>query len=191
MNRIRENHEVCRLKVEEYKKRGETYAMIQRKFIGSEIHIVSEKPEELFPCDLYKMAALKCVAELMNDCLDNIYEIVHPAYPKTFRPQLYISSAKEINAVAIGNGEIVVYAGLIFKVIELIEQKYTDDILNEYDILKSISKDEVRAGIRVYTWRFIVLHELFHMWHAHGIWRSKYHFNENGKVVYRVPDPRY
>ena len=61
------------MKVEEYKKRGETYAMIQRKFIGSEIHIVSEKPEELFPCDLYKMAALKCVAELMNDCLDNIY----------------------------------------------------------------------------------------------------------------------
>lgn len=54
-----------------------------------------------------------------------------PAYPKTFRPQLYISSSKEINAVAIGNGEIVIYAGLIFKVIELIEQKYTDDILNE------------------------------------------------------------
>ena len=50
------------------------------------------------------------------------------------------------------------------------------------DILKPISKDEVRAGIRVYTWRFIVLHELFHIWHAHSVWRSKYHFNENGKV---------
>ena len=46
--------------------------MTQRKFIGNEIHIVSEKPEELFPCDPYKMAALKCVAELMNDCLNNI-----------------------------------------------------------------------------------------------------------------------
>lgn len=48
--------------------------MIQRKFIGSEIHIVSEKPEELFPCDPYKAAALKCAAELMNDCMDNIYD---------------------------------------------------------------------------------------------------------------------
>ena len=27
-----------------------------------------------------------------------------------------------------------------------------------------------------------VLHELFHIWHAHSVWRSKYHFNENGKV---------
>ena len=156
--------------------------MIQRKFIGSEIHIVSEKPEELLPRDPYKAAALKCAAELMNDCLDNIYEIMHPAYSKTFRPQLYISSSDEINAVAIGSNEIVIYAGLIFKVIELIEQKYTDDILNEYDILKPTSKDEIRAGIRVYTWRFIVLHELFHIWHAHGVWRSRYHFNENGKV---------
>ena len=51
--------------------------MIQRKFIGSEIHIVSEKPEELLPRDPYKAAALKCAAELMNDCLDNIYEIMH------------------------------------------------------------------------------------------------------------------
>ena len=156
--------------------------MMQEKHINGEIHIVSEKPEELFPCDPYKAAALKCAAELMNDCLDNIYEIMHPAYPKTFRPRFYISLSNEINAVAVGSSEIVVYAGLIFKVIELIEQKYTDDILNEYAILKSISKDEVRAGIRVYTWRFIVLHELFHIWHAHGIWRSKYHFNENGKV---------
>ena len=156
--------------------------MLQAQQVGGIIHIVSEKPEELFPCDPYKAAALKCAAELMNDCMDNIYEIMHQVYPKTFRPQLYISSSKEINAVAIGRCEIVVYAGLIFKVIELIDQKYTDDILNEYDILKPISKDEVRAGIRVYTWRFIVLHELFHIWHAHSVWRSKYHFNENGKV---------
>ena len=156
--------------------------MIQKKYIGKEIHIVAEQPEELFPHDLYKASALKCASELMNNCLDNIYEIMHPAYPKTFRPRLYISSSGEINAVAIGSGEIVVYAGLIFEVIKLIEQKYTDDILNEYDILKSISGNEIRAGIRVYTWRFIVLHELFHIWHAHSTWRSKYHFNENGKV---------
>ena len=46
--------------------------MIQEKHINGEIHIVSEKPEELFPCDPYKAAALKCAAELMNDCLDNM-----------------------------------------------------------------------------------------------------------------------
>lgn len=64
--------------------------------------------------------------------------------------KISVGLSNEINAVAVGSSEIVVYAGLIFKVIELIEQKYTDDILNEYAILKSISKDEVRAGIRVY-----------------------------------------
>ena len=97
--------------------------MIQKKYIGKEIHIVAEQPEELFPHDLYKASALKCASELMNNCLDNIYEIMHPAYPKTFRPRLYISSSGEINAVAIGSGEIVVYAGLIFEVIKLIEYR--------------------------------------------------------------------
>lgn len=64
--------------------------MIQRKFIGSAIHIVSEKPEELFPCDPYKAAALKCAAELMNDCMDNIYEIMHQVYPKMKSEQGFV-----------------------------------------------------------------------------------------------------
>ena len=45
------------------KNEGETSGMIQSKYIGNEIHIVSEKPEELFLCDPYKAAALKCVLE--------------------------------------------------------------------------------------------------------------------------------
>lgn len=51
--------------------------MIQKKRIGNKIHIVSKKPAELFPYDLYKATALKCAPELMNDCLDIIYEIMH------------------------------------------------------------------------------------------------------------------
>ena len=39
------------------------------------------------------------------------------------------------------------------------------------------------SGIRDYFWRYIVLHELYHLWHRHGLWKSLYEFDDNEKVI--------
>ena len=155
--------------------------MIKMRIIGRTIHTISDNPAELFPDEPYKVAALKCALEIMNDCLDYIYDLMHSAYPHIFRPKIYLSSSEEINAVS-SQKDIVVYTGLILTVISLINQKYTDAVLDKYDILKTLTRDEIRAGLRVYTWRFAVLHELFHIWHTHLLWINKYQFSVDGKV---------
>lgn len=155
--------------------------MLEVREIMGENHVISENPLELFPKEPYKVAALKSVLEMMNDCMDYIYDLVHSSNPKIFRPQIYLSASTNINAVSTQK-DIIVYTGLIFNVIMLINEKYTDEILDKYEILKSLNKEEIRAGLCVYTWRFIVLHELFHIWHSHLAWLNKYKINADGKI---------
>lgn len=159
--------------------------MSEIRNIMGKIHVISENPLELFPKEPYKVAALKSALEMMNECMDYIYALTHPSNPKTFRPQIYLSASTDINAVSTQK-DIVVYAGLIFNVIKLINEKYTDEILDKYEILKSLNKEEIRAGLRVYTWRFIVLHELFHIWHSHLAWLYKYKITAAGKIETRI-----
>lgn len=155
--------------------------MIEMRNIMGEYHIISENPLELFPKEPYMVAALKSALEIMNDCVEHIYGLFCTVNPKIIRPKIYLSTSNEINAVATQK-DIIVYAGLICNVIKLINEKYTDEVLDKYDILKTLSKEEIHSGLRVYTWRFIVLHELFHIWHSHLAWINKYTINDCGKV---------
>ena len=50
--------------------------------------------------------------------------------PKIIRPKIYLSTSNEINAVATQK-DIIVYAGLIYNVIKLINEKYTDEVLDK------------------------------------------------------------
>lgn len=159
--------------------------MLEMRNIMGENHIISENPLELFPKEPYTVAALKSALEIMNDCVDYIYGLVCTSNPKTFRPKIYLSTSNEINAVAMQK-DIIVYAGLVYNAIKLINEKYTDEVLDKYEILKTLSKEEIRSGFRVYTWRFIVLHELFHIWHSHLAWINKYKFNAGGVVETKI-----
>lgn len=155
--------------------------MAEKRKIMGEIHVISKNPLELFPNEPYKAIALKSALEVMTDCIDYIYDLAHPSNPRTFKPQVYLSASMNINAASMRE-DIIVYAGLIFNAIELINEKYTDKVLDEYEILKLLNREEIRAGICVYAWRFIVLHELFHIWHAHLTWINKYKINADGKI---------
>lgn len=159
--------------------------MVEKIEIMGEVHIISKEPQELFPRNPREVIVLKSAMDMMNDCLDYIYDLMKPSNPQIFRPQLYLSASHEINAVSIQK-DIIVYTGLIENVISLIEKKYPDHVLEKYSILKSLDKDEIRSGLRVYTWRFVVLHELFHIWHAHITWLSNYRFSESGKIETRI-----
>lgn len=147
--------------------------MVEKRIVTGKIYVISDNPVELFPKEPYKVVTLKIVLEMMNDCMDYIYDLVHSLNPKTFRPKIYLSTSDEINAFSTKK-DIIVHAGLVFNVIKLINEKYTDSVLDKYNILESLSRDEIRVGIRVYVWRFIVLHELFHIWHSHLEWLYKY-----------------
>ena len=159
--------------------------MVRKLILSKDKEIsISKDAGELFPDDFVKATNGNYVLEIMNNCLDTIFEYVHSFYPKVFRPMLFLSNCSECNAFAnYQNNFIVIYWGLIEQAATLIEQRYTEKILNKHECLKEMSVREVHTGVRVYLWRFVALHELYHLWHGHGKWMKKYHFDDNGKIV--------
>ena len=148
---------------------------------------IFENETEIYKGDFEKKMACLTAMEMMNDCLNYIYQLLHPMYPKVYKPRIYLADKNEPNAFAQPTGEadgyIVVFSGLIFSFLNLIEEKYTEDVLKKYKIFEGIPQEEVLSGIRVYFWRYIVLHELYHLWHRHGLWKSLYEFDDNEKVI--------
>ena len=150
--------------------------------INGVIHTVSKDASELFPTDTAKEAAVASALEMMNDCLDYIYNWVKSIHSGVFCPELYASASKAVNACA-RDKCIYIYSGLVMEVVDVIENKYTEEVLDKYSILKSLDRPQILAGLRVYTWRYVVLHELFHLWHSHLDWKKRYRFVDDRKIV--------
>ena len=124
--------------------------------------------------------------DVMNNCLDVIYDLLKTSYPKIYRPELCLSNSMEVNAYADhSNKRIVVNKGLILYAQTLI-QRYKNVTLEEYHILEGQNEISVQSGIRVHLWRFVILHELYHLWNGHSQWKAQYRVNENGKIVLRT-----
>lgn len=125
---------------------------------------IFENETEIYKGDFEKKMACLTAMEMMNDCLDYIYQLLHPMYPKVYKPRIYLADKNEPNAFAQPTGEadgyIVVFSGLIFSFLNLIEEKYTEDVLKKYKIFEGIPQEEVLSGIRVYFWRYFL----------YGIW---------------------
>ena len=153
--------------------------------IGKKTYNISKTGTDLFPGDSTKCAQLFSALDLMNNCLDTIYAIMSGEYPKAFRPELFVSDSDEINAFAYNGNEIIIHSGLIFSAVKLIEQRYTEELLRKHAILKDYSHQKVLSGIRVYFWRYIVLHELYHIWEGHHFWRLVYDTNSDGDIIQR------
>ena len=67
--------------------------------------------------------------DMMEDCLDYIYNLMKPHYPNVFKPELYISDSKERNAIAYQGKTIIIFSGLIIQQADYIEKKYTPELL--------------------------------------------------------------
>ena len=160
--------------------------MITEVNLDGEKYRLSTDAKDFFQDDQVKQGNAAIVLDLMNNCLDTIFNLVKPHYPKAFRPMLYLSEKSETNAMAVGGKYIVVCSGLIFRTIELINQRYTKEVLERYGLLKGYSPEKVRSCLRVYTWRYVVLHELYHIWNGHSAWKSRYKFDKNGKIIQRL-----
>ncbi len=126
-----------------------------------------------------------CALEMMQDCADYIYNLAHPYYPKAYIPDLYLAKTDEVNALADPNGKIVIFSGLLKESILLIEKRFNDDLIKRYNILPHIPPAVIRSAIRVNLWRYIYLHELYHLWHRHAEWKQNYAFVGNGILLKR------
>lgn len=143
---------------------------------------ITQNPEDFYCHDAIKLAYCKSALDLMNNCLDTIYQTVHSHYPTAFRPDIYLSDGSEENAFTDGS-RIIVYSGLIFNSVALLNQRYSPEVIDRYNAFCGINRSTVLSKIRVYLWRFIVLHELYHIWNGHLLWLNSYFFDEEGSVI--------
>lgn len=157
---------------------------------GKKIRLTKD-PSDIISSDTVLINNLNITLDIMNNCLDVIYDLVKTSYPAVYRPGLYLSDDTEVNAFADSNNKrIIINLGLFMGAISLIE-RYNAETLNKYKILNGQSDLSVRSGIRVHLWRFVILHELYHLWHGHALWKKKYTVNEKGEIIIRTNKSQY
>lgn len=66
---------------------------------------IFENETEIYKGDFEKKMACLTAMEMMNDCLDYIYQLLHPMYPKVYKPRIYLADKNEPNAFAQPTGE--------------------------------------------------------------------------------------
>lgn len=124
--------------------------------------------------------------DIAENCLDCTYSVIHPHYPKTVKPNLFIADDEDINALSDSKeNRIVIFSGLVERITELIESRYSDERIAKYNLIPEYSPKVVRSIIGSYVWRFVLLHELYHNWHSHVKWSSMYYFDITGKLCKR------
>ncbi len=165
--------------------------MILNLKLEDKTYKISKDAQDFFLDDPIKQANAAISLDLMNNCLDTIFDLVKTRYPKVFRPDLYISEEDEANAIAVDGKYIVVFSGLIFKAAQLIEQRYTKEILEKYGILQEYTHSTVLSCLRVYFWRYVILHELYHIWNGHSAWKEKYKIDKNGQIIEKILDKKF
>ena len=163
--------------------------MIKNITIDTVTYTISKDPRDLFKDNLIMQRKCSVALDMMEDCLDYIYNLMKPHYPNVFKPSLYISDSKECNAIAYQGKTIIIFAGLIFQQADYIEQKYTPELLKRYEVFQNIPYEKALSGLRVYFWRYVLLHELYHIWNQHSLWKKIYGFDESGKLVTKIQIP--
>lgn len=155
---------------------------MKQEYIDNKIVLLMGTPSDILITNDVVKENLKITLDIMNNCIDTIYDLVKISYPSVYRSTLYLSSDERINAYADNNKRIIVNLGLISAAIPLIN-RYQNDILTKYNILKGKEAKEVQSGIRVHLWRFVVLHELYHLWNGHIQWKAKYQVDEKENII--------
>ncbi len=151
--------------------------------VGHRIRI-TQNPKDFVTETVIGIGNLVITLDLLNNCLDTIYMLVGTKYPKVYRPKLFISDEIDCNAYAWNRCIIISFS--FFKKAGALIQRYTRSLLDRYVILKGESEENVQSGIRVSLWRYVLLHELYHLWHGHSQWKAKYQTTSDGRIVMKL-----
>lgn len=162
--------------------------MITEVNLDGQTYRLSTSGRDFYTDDIVKQVNAGIALDIMNNCLDVVYDITKPAFPKVFKPVLYLTDKKERNAMAVDGHYIIVCADLIFQAAELISQRYTSELLGQYGILEDYTIEEVQSNIRVYIWRYVLLHELYHIWNGHSAWKARYKVNKHGEIIEKAKE---
>lgn len=163
--------------------------MIETITIDKSTYRISKDPKDFFKHDSNKQHKCCVALDMMEDCLDYIHNLMKPHFTNVFKPELYLSDSNECNAVARQGKTIIIFAGLILHQADYIEQKYTPEVLEKYTAFQDVPHERILSGLRVYFWRYVVLHELYHIWNRHSLWKIIYEFNEFGKLIQKIQIP--
>lgn len=115
--------------------------MIQTITINKVDYRISKDPKDFFTDNPISQRKCFVAIDMMEDCLDYIYNLMKPHYPNVFKPELFISDSNLVNAFAVKGKSIVICSGLIFQHANLIEQKYTPQLLKKYNVFQGIPHD--------------------------------------------------
>lgn len=146
--------------------------------IDNKIYRITDNPDELFLSDQVKRAYT-----IITDCMNTIYCLTKKYYPKIVKPHIFFSDSNEINASTYRDSYIIIYSGLIMNASDLIKKRYTKDVLKKYGIFQKLSIEAIHSSIEEYLWKYIFLHELYHIWHSHFLWKRKYKFDTSGILI--------
>lgn len=155
-------------------------------YINGKRVFLTQNPSDIVVSNDILRRNLEITLDVMNNCIDVIYDLVRASHSDVYRPALYLSADKSVNAYADHNKKrIIVNVGLITNSVSMIN-RYQKDTLDKYQILQGQDVATVQSGIRVHLWRFVILHELYHLWNGHSPWKLKYRVNENGEILTRT-----
>lgn len=161
---------------------------MEEVYINGKKVLLTQSVSDLMISDEVRKKTLEITLDVMNNCIDVIYELVKASHPNVYRPALYLSNDEAVNAYADHNKRrIIINLGLILGAVPMIS-RYQKEILDKYHILQDREAVSVQSGVRVHLWRFVILHELYHLWNGHSQWKMKYWVNENGEILIRTPN---
>ena len=72
--------------------------MVQEIRIKGKVYTASQTGMEFFTGDAVRHSNLLISLDIMRNCLDTIYRLVHRCYPKAVMPDLLVTDSEEVNA---------------------------------------------------------------------------------------------
>jgi len=156
--------------------------MKQDRFFEDHLICVSDDPGNDFNTGIGSDELYNDAYREFTKTLNNAYAVLRLSFPMVEKPSIYVGSSSSCNAEVNNRKEIIISTGLIDTAVDAINIRYSDARLSKAGLLSHLHGAQIRSEIQYYVWRFIVLHEAYHLWHGHLEWDQNYSFNEDGKI---------
>lgn len=120
--------------------------------------------------------------EYIDDCLNMACLVASTNGYQVKRYHAFLSDHEELNAFA-NEDKLVFFKSVVLQSAKMVLFLFTEENMRELGINTADCFDLIETKIMIYAWRFMTLHELFHIWNGHLKWLNRYYFNYCGKLM--------